>query len=391
MDRLIRRFDATVDNDLVISRAGVAYQRDMSIRVPYDGAYLANYDAYAESPIADALNAARVGLLARHAPPGASVLDIGAASGTFVRAAIRAGFEARGRDVIPEANDRLREAELYGENPGDFDAITMWDSIEHVDAPEVYLKKVRKGAVLIAAIPVFDDLTKVRRSKHYKPGEHFYYWTPKGFVAWMGHHGFRLLEQSDHETRLGRDSIGAFAFKRDLPDYMDHIDAYRQIHESKHYGNSATELYLDIAAKVVAKSYAESIIDFGCGRSDLVAHFWKDGKRRIARYDPAIQKLKNMPEGTFDLAFCCDVMEHIPLASVDRVLKEVRAKAPRAFFAISTKLAKAKLPDGRNSHVTLLTRDEWKRWVGDYFGPIEEIPTSNAHELVLVAGKRKGN
>lgn len=389
MDRLIKRFDFSQDKDLRFCEArGVAYQADMSRMVRYDDAYLANYDAYAESPIAEALNSERVALLARHAVPGASVIDVGAAAGTFVRAARRAGFEAMGFDVIPRANERLKEAGLHSDTLAYFDAVTMWDSIEHVKAPEAYLKRVRKGAVLVAAIPIFRGLRNIRKSKHYKPGEHFYYWTPEGFVEWMGHHGFRLLEESDHETRCGREAIGAFAFKRDLPDYVDHIAQYQQIHEAKHYGDSAW-LHLDIAARVVAKSYATSIIDYGCGRSDLVAHFWKDGKRRIARYDPAIPRFKDMPEGEFDLAFCCDVMEHIPLASVDRVLEEVRAKAPRAFFTISTKLARAKLPDGRNAHVTLLSKDEWKRWIADYFSPIEEIYTGKEHELVLVAGPRK--
>ena len=104
MDRLILRFDAEADNDLMLcEHRGVAYQRDMSKgRIDYGAAYLENYDRYAAGPISDAINAGRVALVARHAPAGASVLDFGAASGIFVRQAARAGFAARGFDVIPD-------------------------------------------------------------------------------------------------------------------------------------------------------------------------------------------------------------------------------------------------------------------------------------------------
>jgi hypothetical protein len=283
---------------------------------------------------------------------------------------------------------RLKEADLYADDLGAFEAVTMWDSIEHLEKPERSLKHIRKGGYLFASIPIFEDLRHVRESKHYKPGEHLYYWTAQGFIDWIAFYGFRLLEQSSHETDAGRESIGAFAFCRDMPDYDDHIVAYRDMHSTRHYGNSATELHLDVAAKVVKALAPRSILDYGCGRSDLVAHFWRDGERRIARYDPAIPPIRRLPDGGFDLVLVCDVMEHIPMAGVDRVLEEIRGKSEAAFFTISTKLARAKLPDGRNSHVTLLRHSEWNRWIKDYFQKVEVLPATTEHELVLLAGHR---
>jgi 2-polyprenyl-3-methyl-5-hydroxy-6-metoxy-1,4-benzoquinol methylase len=390
MDRLIKRFDAAVDGDLMLcEHRGVAYQRNMTTqRVTYTGEYLAHYDRLASTPMSAAINAARVALLARHAPAGCSVLDVGAASGTFVRAAEAAGFSAKGFDVIPAAVDRLKARDAFSTDQSEFDAVTMWDSLEHMDRPGEYLGRVRKGAYLMAAIPVVEDLRRVRESKHYKPGEHLYYWTPHGFIDFMALYGFRLLETSSHETDAGRESIGAFAFKRDLPDRRDHVAAYMEMHASRFYGASATELYLDKVAAVVKEIKPKSILDYGCGRSDLIAHFWRDGDRRLARFDPAIPAWKHMPDGTFDLGICCDVMEHVPMIAVDRVLGDLRTKTAHAFFAISTKLARAKLPDGRNAHVTLLRPSEWKRWIAEYFGPVREVPTQAEHELVLVAGVR---
>lgn len=388
MDRLIRRWDAAKDSDLMLClHRGVAYQRDMSkTPMQYDSRYLANYDAYAVGPIADALNSYRVAMLARHVPAGSKVLDVGAASGRFVREAVAAGFEAKGFDVIPEAVQRLQQAALYADDATEFDAMTMWDSIEHMEVPEIWLKKLRRDAVLLVAVPVFEDLNKVRKSKHYKPGEHLYYWTAHGFTDWMAAYGYRLVESSSHETEAGRESIGAFAFKRDLPDYHDHITAYSEMHSTRHYGSSATELHLDRVARVVRDLQPNSILDYGCGRSDLVAHFWRDGERKIARFDPAIPMWKRMPKECFDLVLCCDVMEHIPMAFVDNVLTQIREKSATALFTISTKLARAKLPDGRNAHVTLLTRSEWIGWIADYFGPVRKLPSELEHEVVLLAG-----
>jgi 2-polyprenyl-3-methyl-5-hydroxy-6-metoxy-1,4-benzoquinol methylase len=385
VDRLIRRFDAQADSDLVLcEHRGVAYQRDMTKgRKAYDAAYLANYEAYARGPIAEALNNGRMAMLLRHAS-GRSVLDVGAATGVFVRRAREAGLDARGFDVIPEAVERL--GEFYADRPEDFGAVTFWDSLEHMEDPGAYLERVPKGAIVLVALPVL-DLRKIRTSKHYKPGEHLYYWSDVGFVAWMELYGFRVLERSDHETAAGRESIAAFAFCRDLPDYQDHIEAYKVLHESRHYGDSATELHLSLVAQVVRGLKPQSILDYGCGRSDLVAHFWLDGDRRIERYDPAIRRYRRLSDKRFDLVICCDVMEHIPMAGVDKVLGEVRSKGAVALFTISTKLARAKLPDGRNAHVTILTTHEWLRWLKSYFGKLRLLPESTEHQVIVLAGE----
>ena len=388
MDRLIRRFDFVRDGDLRICEArGIAYQPDPKAgRVSYGADYFAKVCAYEDTEIARAVNVGRVAMLARHLPAGAAVLDIGAGSGAFMRAAIAAGFSAKGFEVMPEAVEKLNSAELYADDQSAFDAVTLWDTLEHMEDPELGLNKVRKGAHLFASIPVFDDLHGIRESKHYRPGEHLTYWSAQGFIDWMALWGYRLLEQSAHETEAGRESIGAFAFCRDLPDYRDHIAQYQELHGSKHYGGSATELHLDVVAEVVKARKPRSILDFGCGRSDLVAHFYLDGKRTIARYDPAISLYHDMPEGQFDLVLVMDVMEHIPMASVDKILTQVRARGAVALFTISTKLARAKLPDGRNAHVTILNHGEWTRWIAKYFGAVRALPSKWEHELILLAG-----
>jgi 2-polyprenyl-3-methyl-5-hydroxy-6-metoxy-1,4-benzoquinol methylase len=387
MDRLIKRWEAAGDRDLMLCGAhGVAYQRDMSSHIAYEEDYFKRVESYDGTEISKAVNAGRCAMLSRHLSPSASVLDWGAGSGAFVRDALAAGFPAKGYDVNPFALLRLEARGWFSQDPGLFDAVTLWDTIEHMEEPEIVFRSVRKGTYLFASIPVFEDLAHIRESRHYRPREHFYYWTMRGFVEWMSLYGFRFVEFSGHETDAGRESIGAFAFCRDLPDYHDHIAAYKEMHSTRHYGDSATDEYLPIVARIVKECRLQSILDYGCGRSDIAAHFWRDGERRIARYDPAIGKYKVLPEGKFDVVLACDLMEHIPMASVDIVLSEMRAKSSSAFFGISTLLARARLPDGRNAHVTLLTKAEWTRWIAEYFGAVAVLTARHEHELALIAG-----
>lgn len=216
MDSLIAAMPFRDDADLRICDAdGVAYQADMRAgRVEYGEDYFVKVSAYEGGEIARRVNAGRCRMIARHLRPGASVLDWGAGSGAFMREARAAGFDVHGFDVIEETVRWLRATGAYSHDAARFDALTLWDVIEHLETPAEVLGQVRPGAMVFASIPVFADLGRIRESRHYRPGEHLYYFTADGFVRWMASHGFRLVETSDHEVEAGRESIGAFAFVR---------------------------------------------------------------------------------------------------------------------------------------------------------------------------------
>jgi hypothetical protein len=71
---------------------------------PYDAAYFEKYRRYAETPLGIALDAARVGLVERHAP-NAAVVDVGIGCGSFVETMPG----ARGFDINPVAVQWLEE------------------------------------------------------------------------------------------------------------------------------------------------------------------------------------------------------------------------------------------------------------------------------------------
>jgi len=216
MDRFIAAFPAVRDGDLMLcDDYGVTYQADMDADpVEYGQQYFDNYVGLKGQEIARKINAARVGLVDRFVGPARPVLDVGVGSGEF----IQARGNTYGHDVNPVAIEWLKARGLFVDVPVPdkrFSAFTFWDVIEHLRDPYHYLRNVPVPGFLFTSLPIFADITKVRESRHYKPGEHLYYFTENGFVSWIARYGFRLLERNDDETVAGRDSILSFAFKRE--------------------------------------------------------------------------------------------------------------------------------------------------------------------------------
>lgn len=205
------------DGDLALCRAhGVAYQKDMSTLVCYDGAYYDKCKGYEDQAIARMINAGRIALVRQHFGDG-PVVDVGIGSGEFIRKRTSLGFPTYGCDVNPVAIEWLKRNDLWAEHLCEFGAATFWDVIEHVSEPEVYLRQIQHGCCLFTSIPIFYGLGAIRTSKHYRPNEHLYYWTEEGFVGWMSLHGFQLLDTQRFEIDAGRESILSFAFRRVRP------------------------------------------------------------------------------------------------------------------------------------------------------------------------------
>jgi hypothetical protein len=210
MDRFIAGFPAEADGDLMLCRGhGVAYQKDQGHLVEYDGAYFEKYRGYEGQPIALDINAGRVALVAKFIGRGRMV-DVGIGSGEF----IKNRPNTFGTDVNPHAIAWLKRQKLLAERLFDFSAFSFWDVIEHIPTPEESFRHVPLHGRLFTSIPLFADLDSIRRSKHYRPDEHLYYFTEDGFLAWMELHGFHMLERQTFEIDAGREDIFSFAFRR---------------------------------------------------------------------------------------------------------------------------------------------------------------------------------
>jgi len=102
---------------------------------------------------------------------GGRMLDFGCGTGRYVAQMAEAGWQAEGIDTGPEAVRRGREAGLtlhLGTLPGadlpaeSFDAVTMWQALEHVPSPKATLlaarRLLRAGGRLVVVCPRLDSL-----------------------------------------------------------------------------------------------------------------------------------------------------------------------------------------------------------------------------------------
>lgn len=172
---------------------------------PYDENYWKKYLEYEKTEIGKKLNQARVDIVKKYR--WSSLIDIGIGSGAFIKE-----FEnAYGYDINPAAVEWLKEEKKFSE-PRKVDAMTFWDSLEHIHNPELMLRHAKN--YVFVSCPIYKDKDHILRSKHFRPDEHCWYFTDSGIANFMSNFGFTLLESSNIETRLGREDIKSYTFRR---------------------------------------------------------------------------------------------------------------------------------------------------------------------------------
>ena len=150
-------------------------------------------------------------LIARHAGPGRRLLEVGTGAGLFLKAAVRAGWDASGLELSGEgaafARDRLgldvrqERAEQMSFQPGTFDVAVMFDVIEHLFDPKAVLIATRRalkpGGILVVSTPNFNALSRFVLGIDWavlSPLEHTYYYTEATLAAMLKACGFARTE-----------------------------------------------------------------------------------------------------------------------------------------------------------------------------------------------------
>lgn len=174
---------------------------------PYDAAYFEKYRKMANTPIGHSLTKARVDLVRKYYP-GFNLVDVGIGSGQFVTASGMLGYDVNPAGV-EWLNQRNRFADMY---IGQYDAMTFWDSLEHIDDMSAAVQHIERFAFV--SIPVFSGYEDVLASKHFRPDEHIHYFTVAGLIRWFDEQGFNCREYNQIESDIGREGIGTFVFER---------------------------------------------------------------------------------------------------------------------------------------------------------------------------------
>jgi len=219
MDPIIEKYKFIREGDLNYCRdEGVAYQRDMSKSVPYDRPYFNKYILYEKAPLGRMLNRARVAAVKVWASK-LQVLDIGIGCGTFIKYALGEDLDVYGYDINPCGIHWLHKRCLF-EDPYNqqktIRCFTFWDSLEHIPDPQNILDKIEVGSYVFISIPIFDSLEDILISRHYRPDEHYYYFTQTGLFYWMSNYNFVLKKSYNFEIECGREQIKTYLFEKSI-------------------------------------------------------------------------------------------------------------------------------------------------------------------------------
>lgn len=212
MDKIIKKYKSIPFCELRwCLQEEIMYQADMTQSVEYGEDYFKKYINYESTDIAKKLNEFRTKITEKYCK---SLLDIGIGSGEFIKSC---NIKVLGFDINPLAELWLKENNLfsnpYVEMPS-VEGLTFWDSLEHIPNPNDLLDLVKQGQYVFVSIPIFSDLLTLKNSKHYRPNEHYYYFTTKGMIKYMQDSGFQIIEIEDGETQAGRQDILTFVFQK---------------------------------------------------------------------------------------------------------------------------------------------------------------------------------
>jgi len=114
----------------------------------------------------------------------------------------------------------------------------------------------------------------------------------------------------------------------------------------------------------------KSILDYGTGKGKLVERLRDELRTDITvdGYDPAVKTWENKPNNQYDIVTCLDVLEHIDIATIDAVLRDIKSLTRHfCYLVIDLHPAVKTLADGRNAHILLAPPEWWVSRVSQLF------------------------
>lgn len=198
---------------------GILYQNDMSGSVEYDRDYFDKYISYMSTEISYKINQGRVNLIIDYIDSQQSILDIGVGSLEFIN--FLNAHKVYGYDINPVAVDILTKKNIYldpyKDNLNIIHGVSFWDSLEHIKDPYKLLSRFKEGTFVFISLPIIEekDINSIRQNKHYKPNEHYYYFTDKGIKTYMNDCKYRFIEERDFEIQAGRENIYSYVFVKE--------------------------------------------------------------------------------------------------------------------------------------------------------------------------------
>jgi hypothetical protein len=175
----------------------------------YDDAYFCKYLQYSDTPIGKQLLEYRINFINKW--HSGRLLDVGVGSGQIVRTR----ENTFGYDINSIAICMLKGMGKYADiNDSVFPAYSFFDSFEHIKDHSTLLNLMHPGTKIFMSIPIFRNISHALSSRHFRPEEHYWYFTTQGLLRYMVDYGFCCLDVDNFEIRSGREDILSFVFEK---------------------------------------------------------------------------------------------------------------------------------------------------------------------------------
>ena len=163
----------------------------------------------------------RLDNIERYAPSRGRILDYGCAIGLFVKVAASQGWDAKGYErsswAVEYGRNVLKLDIELGHGGWDpypaesFDVVTLWDVMEHVDAPRNVMSLVSKwlkpGGLLALNTLNSSSLGARLAGRHWRhllPPHHLQFFTKRSLLALLESHGFMVCSVQASGTFMAR-------------------------------------------------------------------------------------------------------------------------------------------------------------------------------------------
>lgn len=165
----------------------------------YGADYHLKHQIYRKTEIGRSLLAIRRSLLYKYVQNGL-VLDFGCGSGAFHRS-LNSGLTGVGYDINPY--EGFDDSDCLVNFP--FIAMTAWDVLEHMENPEVVIRKVDPKYIFVSTPSTDDwrkDIRKITGWRHYRPNEHIHLFNANSLFAFLETVGYDVMEMNYDESRI---------------------------------------------------------------------------------------------------------------------------------------------------------------------------------------------
>jgi SAM-dependent methyltransferase len=211
--------------------------------------------------------------LAEGLKPG-RLLDAGCGDGGFLALAKAAGWAGVGFDYDARTVARARErgVEAYAtefeafvraRSPGEFDALVLFDVLEHAPEPAALLDRLspllKSGGLLAVTLPNARRPLPFVREEHDHPPHHFTRWTPEAMRGFLARRGFGVVRQDAGALKVGYLSDHIYFYA--LMPFVLRL-ARRVLFGARSEGKTITQLYAESPAGALSdKGTRQRLVD----------------------------------------------------------------------------------------------------------------------------------